>query len=67
MEQAVVAFYKNDAFYPRPGRDDVKDRKLWNECKDRFLEVSEAILDQGSPEACLPAQLVYLVEQSGRP
>ena len=28
-EQAVVAFYENDPYYPRPGRDSVADQMLW--------------------------------------
>ncbi|KAL9104813.1 MAG: hypothetical protein Q9163_000261 [Psora crenata] len=62
VEQAMRAFYKNDPFYPRPGRDNIKDQILWNEFKDRFLEASGAILGQGSPEARLPALWIELVE-----
>lgn len=62
VEQAVKAFYKNDPFYPRPGRDGVEDQRLWDEFKYRFLEASLAILGQGSPEARLPALWIDLVE-----
>lgn len=63
VEQAVAAFYRNDPYYPRPGRDNSMDQALWEEFKHRFLQVSEAILGQGSPEARLPALWVDLVEQ----
>ena len=66
VEQAVVAFYKNDPFYPRPGRDDIKDQAIWNEFKDRFLKASGAILGKGCPEAPLPALWVDLVERRGQ-
>ena len=65
VEQAVAAFYRNDPYYPRPGRDNSMDQALWKEFKLRFLEASEAILGQGSPEACLPALWVDLVERLG--
>ena len=63
VEQAVTAFYKNDPYYPRPGRDNGTDQALWKEFKHHFLGKSEAILGQGSPEACLPGLWVDLVEQ----
>lgn len=54
VDQSVVAFYKNDSFYPRPRRDNIKDNTLWNECKDRFLKESEVILGQRSAGAHMP-------------
>ena len=61
VEQAVVAFYKNDAFYPRPERDDVKDLKLWNECTDRFLEMSEAYwIKEAQKLVCLHSWYTWL-------
>ncbi|KAI9699974.1 MAG: hypothetical protein M1836_002508 [Candelina mexicana] len=62
VEQAVSAFFRNDPFYPRPGRDNTQDQLLWSEFKDRFLEVSEVIL-RASPKAHLPALWVDLAEQ----
>lgn len=61
VEQAVEAFYRNDPFYPRPRQGNSKDQALWTFFKDRFLEASEAILEHGSPEACLPALWIELV------
>ena len=63
VEQAVEAFYRNDPYYPRPGRDNSMDKALWKEFKEQFLESSETILGQGSLEARLPALWVDLVEQ----
>ena len=66
VKQAVTAFYRNDPFYPRPGRDNVGGQILWDGFKTRFLEVSQGMLGQGSPEAQLPLLWVALVEQQGR-
>ena len=63
VEQAVAAFYRNDPYYPRPGRENNVDQVLWEEFKHRFLEASEDILGQGSPEARLPRLWVNLVER----
>ena len=63
VEQAVAAFCKNDPFYPRPKPDDPEIQELWEKFKERFPEVSEAILGHGSPEARLPAMWVELVEE----
>ena len=63
VEQAVAAFYRNDPYFPRPGRDNGADQMLWKEFKKRFLEASSAILGQGGPEARLPALWVGSVEQ----
>ena len=62
-EQAVKAFYRNDPFYPRPGRDSINDQKLWQEFKDRFLNASAAMFEEGSSKAHLPALFIRLVEQ----
>lgn len=66
VEQAVNAFYNNDPFYPRPGRDDIRDQALWNEFRARFLQVSEDIVGRESPEAHLPTLWVNKVEERGR-
>ena len=66
VQQAVAAFYKNDPYYPRPGRVTGADQVLWDEFKERFLEASAATLGQGSPEARLPALWVGSVERRSR-
>ena len=66
VEQAMNAFYRNDPFYPRPGRDDIRDQALWNEFRAQFLQVSEDILGRESPEAHLPTLWVNKVEEEGR-
>ena len=63
VEQAVAAFYRNDPYFPRPGRDNGADRMLWKEFKERFLEASSAILGEGGSQASLPALWVDLVER----
>ena len=62
VKQAVAAFYGNDPYYRRPGRDNSMDQALGKEFKHRFIEASEAILRQGNPEARLPALWVGMVE-----
>ena len=63
VDQAVAAFYRNDPYLPRPGRDNGADQVLWKEFKVRFLEASSAILGPRGPEARLPALWVGSVEQ----
>ena len=63
VEQAVAAFYRNDPYFPRPGRDNGADQILWKEFKEGFLEASSAILGSSGPEARLPALWVDSVEQ----
>ena len=67
VAQAVAAFYKNDRFFPRPGRERVEDQQLWGHFKDQFTRASGEILRPGEPEACLPALWVSLVEQQNQP
>ena len=67
VEQAVAAFYRNDPYFPRPGRDNGADQMLWKEFRERFLEASSAILGPGGAEARLPALWVDSVEQRNRP
>ena len=65
VKQAVAAFYRNDPFFPRPGRDDVRDQQLWKMFRERFLEVSKEIVGAGE-RAGLPDLWVRLVEENGR-
>ena len=69
VEQAVVAFYKNDPFFPRPCREikDEKDQGLWTAFRIQFLETSKDILEQeNSLDVSLPALWVELVEKRAR-
>ncbi|KAI4130474.1 MAG: hypothetical protein LQ341_006451 [Variospora aurantia] len=66
VEQAVKAFYKNDPYFPRPGRDNVNDQALWREFKGCFMEKSNVILGHEGPEARLPALWLDMVEQKSR-
>lgn len=66
VQQAADAFYRNDPFYPRPGRENPRDQDLWREFKDRFLQSSEAILAGSSLEQSrLPGMCVDLIERKG--
>ena len=64
VEQAVAAFFRNDPYYPRPGREG-NDRLLWEEFKKQFLTTSENVLGHDSEEARLPTLWVHLAEQRG--
>ena len=61
--QAVAAFYRNDPYFPRPGRSDTRDQALWKEFRSRFLTASGAILEGPSQEASLPELWIEMVEQ----
>ena len=60
VERAVAAFYRNDPFYPRPGRDNRADQEIWEEFKTQFLKSSELML--GS-DTTLSLLWVALAEQ----
>lgn len=62
VEQAVAAFYKNDPFFSRPGRENERDRLLWKTFRERFLEASGQIL--GS-ETSLARLWVKMIEAKG--
>ncbi|KAI4129772.1 MAG: hypothetical protein LQ338_002082 [Usnochroma carphineum] len=66
VKQAVEAFYRNDPYFPRPGSNNPNNQALWDEFKDCFLETSNDILAQESPEARLPALWVDMVEEEGQ-
>lgn len=63
MRQAVEAFWKNDPFCPRLGRQDKRDWGLWRDFRDRFLGCSEAILGREGAGARLLGLWVALVEE----
>ncbi|KAK6821349.1 hypothetical protein PG987_015749 [Apiospora arundinis] len=64
---AKKAFYRNDLYYPRPGRDHPEDQRLWAVFKCGFLDASAAIIESGVgsdviiPEH-LPASLMESIE-----
>jgi hypothetical protein len=70
ITQAVQAFWRNDAYFPRPfgfGHTDA-DCKLWSVFKTRFLNRSVQILKQdgvGEVELGLPKLWVEYVEAEG--
>lgn len=65
VRQAVEAFWKNDPFCPRPGREDGRDGGLWRVFWERFLGRSEGILGREGVGARLPGLWVELVEGRG--
>jgi hypothetical protein len=69
MTKAVDAFWGNDPYFPRPGRTDPKDVKLWSVFRGRFLEVGKEILgareDEDVDARKLPGLWVEMCESLG--
>lgn len=66
VQQAVAAFYLNDPYFPRLGREDGRDREMWAVFRERFLEASVDILGESGEEARLPDFWVELVERQAK-
>jgi hypothetical protein len=67
VEQACVAFYKNDPFYPRPGTGEAADEELWTVFKRMFLESSQRILGEASRDKWFLAdKLMDRIEEEGQ-
>jgi hypothetical protein len=64
VEQAARAFWRNDPYFPRPGREGV-DRELWELFRGTFLEASLTLL--GVEESTLAELWVRLVEENADP
>jgi hypothetical protein len=62
VEQVWRAFYRNDPYYPRPGRDISEDQRLWKVFRERFLEASSIILGADIVIGNLPGMLVNKIE-----
>ncbi|KAJ4353732.1 uncharacterized protein N0V89_005462 [Didymosphaeria variabile] len=65
VEQACVAFYKNDPFYPRPGGGEA-DEELWKVFKHKFLMASREILGRNSKYEVLAEDLMKRIEEEGQ-
>ncbi|KAI1328522.1 zinc finger protein-domain-containing protein [Xylariaceae sp. FL0255] len=61
MEQAARAFWKNDPFYPRPGKEQESDVNLWEHFKRAFLAASTEFI-QLDDQKHLPGLLIQLIE-----
>ncbi|KAH6693847.1 zinc finger protein-domain-containing protein [Plectosphaerella plurivora] len=60
MDRAVPAFYRNDPFYPRPGKGDA-DVETWEAFREQYLKRSQTLLrDRKTDIRDLPD---YFVEQ----
>jgi len=44
VEKAAAAYWKNDPYFPRPGKSSPEDQELWTAFKEQFLRTSENIL-----------------------
>lgn len=63
IEQACAAFFRNDPYYPRPGRGNDEDRRLWAVFRERFLEVSRGIFGKGNGDVRFAEMLMDKIEQ----
>lgn len=45
MKQAAIAFWRNDPYYPRPGRSLEKDKSLWTVFREHYIQTSENYID----------------------
>ncbi|KAK8097690.1 uncharacterized protein PG998_013176 [Apiospora kogelbergensis] len=65
---AKKAFYRNDLYYPRPGRAHPEDQQLWATFKHSFLDASANIIKSGPASETetipvhLPARLLEAIE-----
>lgn len=65
VDQCVKAFYLNEPYYPRPGRDSPEDQTLRNAFRQRFLETSQSILSTAGEHSHLPRLLMQKIEERG--
>lgn len=61
VEQAAVAFWGNDPYYPRPCAVDSADFPLWEAFESRYLSTSEAILRRRGLEIMLARSFIERV------
>lgn len=72
VEQAAIAFWRNDPYYPRPRRKFESDNVLWTAFREHYLQISSTCIDVGScgPEEAgnrraLSERFISLVEEEG--
>ncbi|KAH9885662.1 zinc finger protein-domain-containing protein [Xylariomycetidae sp. FL2044] len=68
VEQAARAFLRNDPYYPRPGRDNANDQRLWRLFAGAFIaESNEMMLRSGADKfrvmSGLPEKLIAKIEE----
>ncbi|KAI1739502.1 zinc finger protein-domain-containing protein [Xylaria scruposa] len=63
LQQAARAFWRNDPFYPRPGKESERDIPLWSHFKVSYLEASFAIIGPDDTRRHrLPVRLITIIE-----
>lgn len=72
VEQAVAAFWANDPYHPRPGKELERDQLLWLVFRDHYLQTSQTCIDVAVREPqeaerrhALSKQLIGQIEQEG--
>lgn len=66
INKAAVAFLRNDPFYPRPGKDDAHDARLWDNFKVTFIEASTKVIGPDTSDRSLPRLLMDRIEELAR-
>ena len=63
VEQAIVAFFKNDPYYPRPGSNIPNDQFLWTHFSERYRMASKRVLGDGNMR--LPNMFIKMANSEG--
>ncbi|EXF86586.1 hypothetical protein CFIO01_06848 [Colletotrichum fioriniae PJ7] len=65
IKQACRSFWRNDPYYPRPGRHNIQDKELWATFRSQFLKSSDDILEgEENNVRRLPLQLIESIEET---
>ncbi|KAI6779982.1 uncharacterized protein J7T54_000283 [Emericellopsis cladophorae] len=66
IEQACMAFFRNDPFFPKPETGGAADEDLWQVFKKNFLMASRRIMEEASEdERNLAVKLMERIEDEG--
>lgn len=66
VEHAAAAFLRNNPYYPRPGKEDGQDQKLWAHFRRAFIEASAKIIHPNDNRVELPDMLMDMIEELTR-
>lgn len=59
IDRAVAAYYRNDPFYPRPGKQDTADVETWDAFRGQYIRTSQALLLEETEDVReLPAKFI---------
>lgn len=66
VKHAAAAFLRNNPYYPRPGKEDGQDQKLWAHFRTAFIEASTKIIHPNDNRVELPDMLMDMIEELTR-